>query len=609
MKDKWKKILIAIAVLLTVGVIAGVVFNTVTIKSGSMAKFERLVDQHKIKGVVVEENLGRITYETKDARYRTAILRNYFEINPDVLAQLNDDKAKVVVKAGQSAMATAQSVFSMLLVIALLLYLGKFLGGMSKVKLDYITDEKARFTDIGGMENVKKELNTLVAYMKSPDGLKEYVDKIPKGILFEGEPGNGKTLLARVLAGESNTPFFYISAADIEGSFVGQGASRVGAIFKDVKEAAAKHGKAILFLDELDAIGMNRSKRTVSETNQTLNKVLTELDGFTPNENILVIGATNLADSLDPALVRSGRFDRVIKIPSPSKKDRKLILELYLEKKRDKVEPIVWEIDYLEVLANQTQGFSSADLARLVNDALLMAFEDRSNVTILHLRESFLRVVMGLPSDESIHPEDDRIVAYHEAAHAVIGMVTSSLGARSIAYGTIKPYGQAAGHVSYVDESRMLMSKKMLENRVYCLLAGRAIEDSLLGGDFTSGASNDLMKVNQLLHRYVTEFGMSRTKPNFYADANFGDTKADWIQEDVQELRERMYARTVNMVNDYREDIDLLANYLLEKREIDQDEILELFGEKYPTIDVVDVSVKVETRVDEPVVAIHDDKL
>lgn len=607
MKDKWKKILIVVAVLLTMGVLAGLVFNSVTIKSGSMAKFEKLVEQHKIKSVVVEENLGRITYETKDARYRTAILRNYFEVNKDVLTQLNEDKAKVVVKAGQSALATAQSLFSMLLVIALLLYFGKFLGGMAKVKLDYITDEKARFTDVGGMENVKKELKTLVAYMKSPEGLKSYVDKIPKGILFEGDPGNGKTLLARVLAGESNTPFFYISAADIEGSFVGQGASRVGTIFKDVKEAAAKHGKAILFLDELDAIGMNRSKRSVSETNQTLNKVLTELDGFTPNDNILVIGATNLAESLDPALVRSGRFDRVIKIPSPSKKDRKLILELYLEKKRDKVEPVVWEIDYLEVLANQTQGFSSADLARLVNDALLMAFEDKSLVTILHLRESFLRVVMGLPSDESIHPEDDRIVAYHEAAHAVIGMATSSLGARSVAYGTIKPYGQAAGHVSYVDESRMLMSKKMFENRVYCLLAGRAIEDLLLDGDFTSGASNDLMKVNQWLHRYVTEFGMSNTKKNFYADANFGDAKADWIQDDVQALRETFYENTMELVKAHRGDIDLLAEYLLTHREIDQDEILELFGDKYPSKSMD--AVKVETSVEEPVVAIHDEKL
>ena len=584
MSKRLKRILTVAIVILIVAIGTGIAFDMMAIKSGSMTKFEQLSAKGDIKKVLVEENLGRITYETKDKVYRTSILRNYFEINPKVMKDLKKHDAKVVVKAGQSTMSTVQSIFSMLLVIAILLYLGKLMIGMGKVKLDYVTNEKARFTDVGGMDNVKKELQKLVAYMTNPEGLKDYVDKIPKGILFEGDPGNGKTLFARVLAGESNTPFFYISAADIEGSFVGQGSSRVGTIFKEVKEAAEKHGKAILFLDELDAVGMDRSKRTVSETNQTLNKILTELDGFTPNQNILVIGATNLASSLDPALVRSGRFDRVIKIPLPSKEDRKTIVSLYLEKKKDKIDPKIFEIDYLDVLADQTAGFSGADLSRLVNDALLMAYEEKSLVTILHLRESYLRIVMGLPNDTILNEEDERIVAYHEAAHAIIGMATSSLGARAIAYGTIKPYGQAAGHVSSIEDERMLRTRSSLKSRVYMLMAGRAVEDKLLNGDFTTGASNDLMKVNNLLYRYVTEFGMSEVHKNFYVDDKFGDLNTKWIQDEVQKMRDELYADTVRLVDEHFDQIVDFSEYLLAHKEIDRDVILERYGSVYPVV-------------------------
>lgn len=579
-ENKWKIFGGIVAIILLLGGLF--LYDAMKYELSDIAKFEQAVKEDKVKAVKIEENLGRLTYKVGDQEYRANYVRSYFETNVEVMETLKKSDAEIVIRNGVTASNVASTMFTFLIFIFIIGFLIKMTVGMSQAKLEYITDEKARFDDVGGLESVKKELGLLVEFLKDPADLKDYVDKIPKGILFEGDPGNGKTMLARVLAGESNTPFFYISAADVEGSYVAQGAGRVGTIFKQVKAAAKKHGKAILFLDELDAIGMNRENRTVTETNQTLNKLLTEMDGFTESENVLVIGATNLVKSLDPALVRSGRFDRIIKIPSPSVKDRKLILELYVSKRKEKFEEVIFEIDYLETLAKQTSGFSGADLSRLVNDALLMAYETRSMVSVKILRESFLRIVMGLPRDSDYDEETQKLIAYHEAAHAVAAMSLFDRGVRSIAYGTIKPYGEAGGHVSIVDENKMLTKKSDLFNLVKMYLAGRAIEDMLLDGDFTTGASSDLMKVNNMIYRYVVEFGMSEVKPNMFIDKNFGDVNSEWVAEEVQRIRDGLYQETKQLMEDHFESVQALTDYFLEHQEIDQDELIDMFEDTYP---------------------------
>lgn len=590
MNKKIRNIIIGAVALLLLLVTTTAIINNVIVKDGNLVSFEKLVKEDKIKSVVVKETLNELNYTTnKNKIYSMRILRNYFEINPEILNELKKNKVDLKITSGVHAGNLISQLISLLILAVILFFFINMFSGMNKVNLENIQKEVTKFDDVGGLDNVKKELKTLVAYLKDPEALRTYVDKIPKGILFEGDPGNGKTLLARVIAGESDSPFFYISGADIEGSFVAQGAGRVGNIFKQVKKAAAEHGKAILFIDELDSIGTKREKRTVVETGQTINKILTELDGFTKNENILVIGATNLASQLDNALVRSGRFDRIIKIPMPGLGDRKKILDLYLSKKIDILDPVLKEINYVDTLAKQTDGFSGADLERLVNDSALMAFENKGLIDIKCLRESFLRIVMGLPNDAEVTEEEEKIVAYHESAHAVIAMATSEIGVGAISYGTIKPYGQAGGHVSIISENSFLYKKSDFYRIIKQLLAGRAVEDKLLDGDYTSGASNDLMKVNQLIHKYIIECGMSPDNENLYIDPNLTDVKSDWIQEEVKKLRDKLYNETKIAIEENYNEIVKLADYLLEHKEIDQDKLIELFGERYPNKRLVNI--------------------
>lgn len=555
-------------------------------EKGSLEDFYKTAEEGNLRTLHIIELTGQLDYYkegNESVAHKVKVSRYFYEGNKDLLDKLTEEGVNVVFKEKMNLGGLGSSLFTLVFLAFMIYILYNLVGGFGKVDLDYIESENTKFKDMAGYDNVKSELKDLIEYLKNPEKVKKYTDNIPRGILFEGDPGNGKTLLGRVIAGESETPFFYISGSDIEGKFVSQGSSKVGEIFKKVRETISKEGKAILFIDELDTVGMDRTKRTVTETNQTINKLLTELDGFKKSDNLLVIGATNLVEHLDKALVRPGRFDRVIKINMPTRKDRVEILNLYLSKKDESiVEEEIYEENYIDTLSRMTVGFSGSGLARLVNDASLLAYQKESKIDIGILRESYLRVVMGLPNDMLIREEDMEIVANHEAAHAVISMVTSRLGYRSVAYGTIKSYGNAMGHIAMVDEGSPFWRKSDFYNKIYVLLAGRAIEDRLLSGDFTSGASNDLMKVNQLLTKYLVESGMSEDNENIYVDPEWGNLKAEWLYEETKKIREKLYEETLDLVDKYWGEIEELSSFLLDKKEVNQHELKEMFGKKFP---------------------------
>lgn len=556
--------------------------NEEEVKQGTITHFEKMVDEKLVKGVVIDRTSATVYYRVGNDVYKTGVVSSYVDFNEGVFKKLKEQGVIVETRDGTRWIEIVSLLSSMFMDLSFLLFFIILLFGLPKSDLEYIEEETTRLDDLGGLDNVKKEVKLIIEYIKKSKEVKDRLYHIPKGILFEGSPGNGKTMLAKAIAGEAGVPFFYIGASDIEGMFVGQGALRIKRIFSKVKKVAERKGYAILFIDELDAVGINRSKRRVVETNQTVNALLTQLDGFDKNTNILVIGATNLVDMLDPALVRSGRFDRVIKIPSPSYKDRKSILEKYLWKKKDFIDGNVWRLGYVDVLARQTEGMSGADLSRIVNDALMLSYEENKKVGIKHLRESYLRVRMGLPRDLAISEEDLKVIAYHEAAHAIVSMAVSPNGVYSVAYGTIKAYGDSLGHIAFVDNDKVLYKKTDYGNKVKILLAGRAVEDKILNGNFTSGAMDDLRKVNELLYSYVVKSGMSPKNMNVYIDPEWGDWKAQWIQDEVKALRDELYKETRELVEMHFRNIEKLANYLLKHKEVDQDELIKMFEEYYP---------------------------
>lgn len=580
MKRFWK-ILIAFAVILIVISI----FNKLQEEKVDLGQFYEDVGQGIVESVSLDEVSGILAYKVDGGGrtlYVTKVSRFFYESNKDLLDELLASGVTITFKESMKLGGLFNALFTIALIGFLVIIFKGIILDFGKTELEYVKDIETRFDDLAGYDNIKEELSDVIEYLKNPEKVLAYTDNIPKGILLEGDPGNGKTLLGRVIAGESNTPFFHISGSDIEGKFVSQGASRVGVIFKKLKEVVEIEGKAILFIDELDAIGVDRESRSVVETSQTLNKILTEMDGFESRGNILVLGATNLASSLDAALVRPGRFDRVIRINPPEREDRRAILDFYLGRKGLEIKSkCIEELDYINILAEMTDGFSGASLERLVEDASLLAFKDSEKIGIRHLREGYLRNVMGLPVDRALSREEKKIIAYHEAGHAIISMLHSEKGYKSFVYGTIKEYGQALGHVAVVDMGNNLHKKSDYEKKVKVLLAGRAVEDIILEGDFTDGASNDLLRVNHILEKYLMTSGMSEQKPNRYISRENHKYSDERLQEELDMMIYRLYKEVKGEIISNLEEVEKLGNYLIEYGEIDSDKIKEMFSERY----------------------------
>ncbi len=457
--------------------------------------------------------------------------------------------------------------------------------GKSKAKLfDQNTDVKTSFKDVAGLEGAKEEVQEIVDFLKNPEKYTALGGKIPKGAILVGLPGTGKTLLAKAVAGEAHVPFFSLSGSDFVEMFVGVGASRVRDLFKQAKEKSP----SIIFIDEIDAIGRARGKNNFSGSNDerenTLNQLLTEMDGFGSNSHVIVLAATNRADVLDKALMRAGRFDRQIYIDLPDVRERKEIFEVHLRPlKIDK------NLD-TDFLSKQTPGFSGADIANVCNEAALIAArKEKKQVEKQDFLDAVDRIVGGLEKkNKIISPEEKKSVAFHEAGHATVSWMLEH--ASPLVKVTIVPRGKSLGAAWYLPEERSLVKPEQMLDEMCAILGGRAAE-KVIFNEISTGALNDLEKVTKQARAMVTIYGLNDKIGNLtYYDSSgqneYGFTKpysektAELIDQEISKLVESQYQRAIGLLEQNKEKLTKLANVLLEKEVIFKDNLLKIFGER-----------------------------
>jgi len=466
--------------------------------------------------------------------------------------------------------------------------------GKSRAKLVSDGQVKETFEDVAGVEEAKEELKEIVEFLKDPKRFSSLGGKIPKGVLLYGDPGTGKTLLAKAVAGEAKVPFFSISGSDFVEMFVGVGASRV----RDLFEQGKKSHPCLIFIDEIDAVGRHRFAGIGGghdEREQTLNQLLVEMDGFDPNEGVILIAATNRPDVLDPALLRPGRFDRQIAVDLPDVRGRQKILEVHA--RNIKIDP---DAD-LSIIAKATPGFSGAHLANLVNEAALLAARKKGKtVTQEELEEAKDRVLMG-PERRSLvlTEEEKKTTAIHEMGHALCAKMVPD--ADPVHKVTIIPRGRALGITSILPgKERRNLSKRELKNFLIYILGGRAAEEILLD-EFTTGASDDLNKATKIAHRMVCEFGMSRTLgPRTFGnpegqvflgreiahDKDYSDDTARKIDEEVQCIIEEAHQAALKILKDNRDLLERSSNILVERETITGEDLeLLVKGKPLPALD------------------------
>lgn len=459
---------------------------------------------------------------------------------------------------------------------------GVFSVGKAKAQLfDKDNDRKVRFKDVAGLAEAKQEVEEIVSFLKNPEKYTELGGKIPKGALLVGPPGTGKTLLAKAVAGEANVPFFSLSGSDFVEMFVGVGASRVRDLFRQAKEKSP----CIVFIDEIDAVGRARGKNANMNSNDerenTLNQLLTEMDGFGSNSGVIILAATNRADILDKALLRAGRFDRQIHVELPDLNERKEIFGVHLR-------PIkIDESVDAEFLARQTPGFSGADIANVCNEAALIAARNGKKFV---QKEDFMnavdRIVGGLEKRSKITTEEERkCIANHEAGHATLSWLLEH--ANPLVKVTIVPRGKALGAAWYLPEERQITTREQLQDEMCATLGGRAAEELVLG-KISTGASNDLERVTKQAYAMVVYFGMSDKLPNLnYYDStgqDWGFTKpyseetAKLIDTEVQKIINEQYDRAKRILSENKEGHSKLAQVLLDREVIYSEDVEHIFG-------------------------------
>jgi cell division protease FtsH len=465
-----------------------------------------------------------------------------------------------------------------------------FAMGKSRAKLFQKSSESTMFSDVAGNEGTKRELEEVVEFLKEPSKFKRLGGKIPKGVLLVGPPGTGKTLLARAVAGEASVPFFSITGSDFMEMFVGVGASRVRNLFKDAKKSAP----SIIFIDELDSIGRRRGAGVGGghdEREQTLNQLLSELDGFEPNENVIVMAATNRPDILDPALLRPGRFDRQVTVDLPTLKDRLMILKIHSRNK-----PLDEDVQ-LEKIARGTPGFSGADLENILNEAaLLAARRNKNKISNQDIDDSRDKVLMGLERENLTMTEREaKVLAYHEAGHAVVAAVLPHTD--PVHKVTIVPRGRAMGVTQQLPErDRYLYPREYMLDRLAVMMGGRAAEEMVMKS-ITSGAENDLKEATRLVRKMVMDWGMSDALGHIALDTGngevflgeemtqrreFSERTAFMIDEEVKKILHDAFDRAKQTLEEHRDGLDRLVEALIEKEEVFGDEVLKIVGVERP---------------------------
>ena len=592
-----------------------------TVKPVDEDTFFGLMQQGKIKEIKVYRDTHKADiFLTSEARKKTEDQKDIMlpfsqGANPDLELSYGDLKylqerfheikktnpeIKSVINFGDSGSAMKSTFISMAMWIgfsALLYYFlfrrmgggggsssGMFNIGRSKAKLINEKDAIITFKDVAGLEGAKEEVQEVVDFLKNAEKYTKLGGKIPKGVLLVGPPGTGKTLLAKAVAGEAKVPFFSLSGSDFVEMFVGVGASRVRDLFAQAKAKSP----AIIFIDEIDAIGRARSKSNFSGANDerenTLNQLLTEMDGFGTDTNVIVMAATNRADILDKALLRAGRFDREIYVDLPEVHERREIFEVHL--KKIKLDPSVDK----EFLAKQTPGFSGADIANLCNEAALIAARNRhESVTKQDFLDAVDRIIGGLEKKNmAIKPSEKRRVAIHEAGHATISWLTEH--ANPLLKVTIVPRGRSLGAAWYLPEERQLTTTEQMLDEMCATLGGRAAEQ-VVYNNISTGALSDLEKVTKRAQAMVTIYGLNDKIGNIsYYDSsgqseyNFGkpysEHTAKTIDEEISKLIENQYQRAIRILTENKDKLEALAGKLLEKEVIFREDLEEIFGKR-----------------------------
>ena len=567
-------------------------------KEISWKKFQQLVQNDKIESVEVNQNksvpTGRveITLKGDDSsdNVRYLYVSDVNEIQ-DYLKEQNVDYTMPDIPQDSWAATTFLPVILTLVGVFLIFGLMNRQGGganskamnfgKSRAKLSTDRDKKVTFAQVAGLEEEKEELEEIVDFLKSPKKYIQVGARIPKGVLLVGPPGTGKTMLAKAVAGESNVPFFSMSGSEFVEMFVGMGASKVRDLFKQAKEKAP----CIVFIDEIDAIGQKRDGRVMGndEREQTLNQLLTEMDGFEENNGVILLAATNRPESLDPALLRPGRFDRRVPVELPDLKGREDILKVHAKKVRmDK------HVDYQKI-ARMASGASGAELANIVNEAALRAVRDnRHHVTQEDLEESIEVVIAGYQKKNAILTDKEKhIVAYHEIGHALVAAKQShSAPVEKI---TIVPRTSGAlGYTMQIDEgNHYLMSKEEIENKIATLTGGRAAEETQFGS-ITTGASNDIEQATKLARAMITQYGMSsdfdmvamETVNNQYLGGDTSLSCSPQTQQEIDravvEIVRKQHKKACEILEENREKLDELAKYLYEKETITGEEFMHI---------------------------------